>query len=403
MTFPTLRITYCAFSCLFICVGADSPGQEADIVRPVRIARVNGAHGQVQEGPIPSEMKWVLLHQLGLKVVNVETGAETDVLKVPLEDRWLSGTHRLLTPDAKFFGVIAPGEQIATIRRVADGSTLVELDSLELFNKRNRTDHFMLAGDATYLLGIVRKSRARSDLVRVDFVPTPQVTVSHDLGPLAHHIYATPDPSGIVCVVPSDDTGRAPSARSLQVFDHQLQLLHKEKAIGPNIIVAAINLQTPAIAIRSLAGEHGIRFRGQPHWMWGELVRGANGATKSHKSALVPRLTANEWIMTAAFSPDGKWLVTSRDEALPTLDIRSTATGQLHRKVHIEGGRHDLPGHQIILRMAFSQSGRYLSASDYSNAYLLDFQELVKSASSASDRREKSPVKPIAPDAIPRK
>ena len=356
----------------------------ADVVRPLRIAHVSMADSQVDEGSTSQEASWVILHWLGLKVVKTESGAETDVLTVPRDDRLAhSRADRWLTPDGKFFGVTSPGERVATVRRVADGATLVELDSVELLNVSQWSGDFSLASDATYLLANVRKP-SRSSLVRIDFFPSPRVTASQDLGPLAHRMFATPDAGGIVVVVPSDDSGRAPAGRWLQVFDHQLQLQHKEKVNGPMGIVSAIDLPNPLIAIRSLAGDNGVRFRGESHWMLGELVRGSEDSARSSRPDLRPRFAAKEWILTGAFSPDGKWLVTSRDEALPALDIRSAATGELHRKLHLEGGRHELPGHQVISRIAFSKSGRYLCASDYSNAYLLDFSELIEPASSTS-------------------
>lgn len=360
-------------------------GQEPHVVRPLRITRVAAPWSQIDEGSVATEPKWIVLHQFGLRIVDVHSGAEREAFSVARRIV-VTDAHYWLTRNGKCFGIALPGAPTATIRRVSDCGIIAELNSEELFGIPHWMGQFDLGEDGTYLLAVARETRGstRGKLVRVDFQPQPHIAKSREVG-LSRSMFATPDPDGIVVLAPSGATSRARSGGWLWVFDHQLELQHKEKIVGPTTIAAAIDVPNPLIALRSVAGDNGSPVKGPPQWMLGELARDKGDAARAPKSALVSRFTANEWIMTAAFSPDGKWLVTSRDEALPTLDIRSTASGQLHRKIHIEGGRHELPSHQIISRMAFSLSGRYLCASDVSNAYLLDFQKLIESPTSTGD------------------
>jgi len=364
------RVWFLSFN--FLCC----PLLAADAVRPLHVVHVSGAESQVDEGSTQDEVSWVMVHTLGLTVVNVESGAVVDVLKVPREEHWsrVSGTG-CLTPDGKFFCHNSHDGRILTVGRVANGSTLAQMDSLKLFKRSSWESEYTLAGDGTYCFALARQGKGFS-IVRLDFFPALRITALQDLGPLGHNMFATPHATGLVVVVPSDDTDKAPKARWLQVFDHQLDLRYKEKVSGHTEVLSAIDLPNPLVALQHPGREELHRGQSDSHWMVGELVRanaGSNGRLESSRT----KLARHQWIIAAAFSSDGKWLVTSRVDVRPTLEIWSTGSGTLHREVHVEGGRHEFPSHQVISRLAFSKSDRYLCASDASNAYLLDFAKLV--------------------------
>jgi len=348
----------------------------ADTFGPLHIVHVSAADSQVNEGSSQEKASWVMVHLQGLKVVDIASGATVDVLSVPKEEHWGRGKEtRSLTPDGKFFLYNSANGRNLKLGRIVDGKALVQMDASELLKRSSWEDDYMLAGDGTYCFALARQERGFK-VIRVDFFPAPRITASQELGPLGHNMFASPDPSGLVVVVPSDATERAPKARWLQVFDHQLRLQYKEKLTGPTAVLSAVALQNPLVALNHLGREDLNRGQSKSHWMMGELVRGtanSNGFFESSRT----KLARQQWIMTAAFSFDGKWLVTSRGDARPTLEIWSTGSGALHREVHIDGGHHDLPGHQVISRLAFSKSDRFLCAADASNAYLLDFTKLV--------------------------
>ncbi|MBI2480483.1 MAG: hypothetical protein HYV60_18205 [Planctomycetia bacterium] len=357
----------------------------ADVIRPLHVVHVGGAQSQVNEGSTPDEASWVLVHHQGLTVVNVESGAVVDVLKVPKGEVWSGltgvGTGRL-TPDGKFFCQTSHDRRILTVGRVADGSTLAQMDSQELFKQLSWQPEHMLAADGTYCFALARQGQGFR-IVRLDFSPAPRITASQDLGPLGHTLFATPHATGLVVVVPSDATERAPKARWLQVFDHQLRLQYKEKVTGPTVVLSAAALPNPLIALKHSGREDLYRGQSNSHWMVGELVRGTANSNEPFESSRT-KLARREWIRAAAFSSDGKWLVTSRVGARPTLEIWSTGSGTLHREVYVEGGQYELPEHKVFVGLSLSKSDRYLCASDPSNAYLLDFANLV--AEQASER-----------------
>ena len=87
-------------------------------------------------------------------------------------------------------------------------------------------------------------------------------------------------------------------------------------------------------------------------------------------------------IMAGAISPDGKWVVTSPLNVQPTLGVWSVSNGALKREVHLEGSLNELAIERAIVRVAFSQSGEYLTASNAHYAYLLRFSELIEGESS---------------------
>jgi hypothetical protein len=381
----------CLFAWLVARFAADSFGQQPEIVKPLRVVHFErgSAASQVIEGATPESDQWAILHRQGLKIVNlkivnIESGEEKVVWQAPADvPLGIAKSDHLLTPDGEFFGVTTFGQPIATIRRTADGSAIAELDSRELFDRPAWNGQFILGQDATHVFTVLHKRGAPHKLCRVDIFPSPRVAASHTLGSLPVRALSTLGPSGILAVSQFTDNHAKPG--SLRIFDHQLELQHQEKLPGLSYVFAATRRPTPLVAIRSRVNDDGVRVKGQPHWMFGELNLDAEPTRRKGKSLLTPRLVFNEWAVSGAFSPDGKWLVISRDDELPKLDIRSTYDGQLLRRFDIAGGQHRLLTHRIITRLAFSQSGRYLCASDGSNAYLLDFQELIESSDSGSE------------------
>lgn len=365
-------IWFLAFT--FLCF----PLWAADVVRPLHVVHVSLAESQVDEGSTQNEASWCMVHLHGLKVMNVKSGDAIDVLKALEEERWRREYgNRCLTFDGKFFSHSTPKTRsVLTVCRVGDGSKLAQLDAMELFKQPTWPSDYTLAGEGTHCFVLMRQQR-RNRIVRVDFFPTPRITSSQELGPLGHHMFVMPHPSSLVVAVPAEDTDKSSKGRWLHVFDHQLQLKYKEKVASPMNVLAAVDLPNPLIVLKSMGREDSYRSQPPSHWMMGQLIRGSANSNKLFETSRRTNLARQQWIVQAAFSSDGKWLVTTRVDVRPALQIWSTGTGKLHREVHVDGGQHKLPGHQVIRRLAFSKSDRFLCASDAANAYLLDFPELL--------------------------
>jgi hypothetical protein len=91
-------------------------------------------------------------------------------------------------------------------------------------------------------------------------------------------------------------------------------------------------------------------------------------------------------LVGGAISRDGSWFVTSlcngflsRSLIRPSIGIWSTNTGRLVGEVYVAGEEYPRNYHHGIRRLAFSVSGRYLTASDTHYAYLFKFSSLLES------------------------
>ncbi|MDP6719230.1 MAG: hypothetical protein QGF59_11300, partial [Pirellulaceae bacterium] len=110
---------------------------------------------------------------------------------------------------------------------------------------------------------------------------------------------------------------------------------------------------------------------------WRLVRRSEQGYVFAGEAVSRPLVALGQTFQAGAISPDRKWFVTAQTAAKPMLAIWSTSTGKTVREVVIEGGTHGKPLNTLIRRLAFSKSGRYLSACDGDNAYLMEFKDLL--------------------------
>lgn len=353
--------------------------EAAEPIRPVQVAQAEFAESQVDENPALQAPRWVIRHRTGLRVMDIRSGAVKDVVVYPKRSGEWTGT-RFLTADAAVFAYESSDEGDLTIARVADGAAVVKVDAekiLELLGiPRSRVDsrynlwgETWLANDASHLW--LRDGARR--IVRIDLTPEPRVAASRELEgsrTAAFNLFVSGDEPGLVVT-----TDLSPKGGWFRVFDHELRLLHSSKlpqcapscaVDGPEPLVL---LQFPQTMTWQLLGSRGKDFRLVSSASYG---RGRPGSHLAFRS-----------LMAAAISPDGKLLVTSQFSKRPTISVWNPATGRLVREVELIGG---MALHHTIHRLAFSLSGKYLTASDSGNAYLVEVADLVKDSTATKEQ-----------------
>jgi WD40 repeat protein len=144
----------------------------------------------------------------------------------------------------------------------------------------------------------------------------------------------------------------------LRIFDRELRLLDRRK-LPQAACYCAVNRPQPLVLL-SFAGTGGWQLIRQQGNSFQPISSGVYGARRQ--------------LLAAAISPDGKLLVTGHVSERPTIFVWNPANGTLVGELRLEGGiaKFDLPSHHTIVRLAFSPSGRYLTAADLGNAYLLE-------------------------------
>lgn len=381
---PILARCAASLACFLTCA---SLLHGADPLLPLRVVQVEyAAESQVDENPKLQEPRWVIRHCAGLKVISVLSGTVTDVLTHPTNRhrRLITDTSQLLTTDATVFGYPSSddGGEL-TIARVADGSTIVHVNPAKIIEQLGHpkgatttslwgTQTF-LANDASHLWCILHSARR---IVRIDLAPEPHVAASQELKGntrSAFNLFASRDKPGLVVATDYSPKG---DLRLLRVFDHELRLLYSSK-LPRCAAYCAVDRPEPLILL------------GFPQTTTWQLLRQQGKEFQPVSSAYYgpPRPDWNidgHTMMDAAISPDGKLLVTSQASERPTICVWNPATGALLRQVELQGGggyKLDVASHHTIYRLAFSKSGKYLTAADPTNAYLLDASQLVQPTS----------------------
>jgi WD40 repeat protein len=226
-----------------------------------------------------------------------------------------------------------------------------------------------LADDASRLWCLSRVGKAYR-IVRIDLAPEPRVTASQELkGTIkdAFHLFVTGDDPALVVAATS-----SPKGGWFRVFDENLAL-HYECRLPQAGVRFAVNRPEPLIFVT---------FPQTTTW---QLLRqqGKEFNLVSSASYGPPRpdwFIDGHTLTDAAISPDGKLLVTSQASERPTISVWNPATGALIRQFELQGGggyKLDVASHHTIFRLAFSGSGKYLTAADPTNAYLVDVSELT--------------------------
>ncbi|MBC8350700.1 MAG: hypothetical protein H8E66_01855 [Planctomycetes bacterium] len=331
----------------------------ADAIRPLRVVNVESPESRVDEDDSQDEPQWVILHRQGLSVLGVESGMRTDVSEF---SRQYSGSHssRYLTPSGKIFAYALTRKQL-TVARVSDGKTIVQANANELVGHLNWPTQSFLSNDGSHLFTLATHNRRK--LIRVDLLPTPRVTATQEIKggrKDAFTMFASADDPSLIVVSSTGGPGM------FRVFDEELNLRYSKKLpqpLGPN---AVSNRQDPLILLMPVLGSR-----------W-QLIRETSDQYTLLSSAKQWRPTGLDTsIHSAAISPDGKYVVTGPVHLTPTISLWNAADGSLLREVQLLGGTGRLPSDHTIKRLAFSKSGRYLTAGNVRNAFLLDFQQLV--------------------------
>lgn len=365
-----------------LCFLSGSSLHGADALRPLRVVEAEvGAESQVDEGA--QEPSWVIRHCTGLRVVNIASGMVTDVLTHPRRRYGPSLASRLLTTDAKVFGYLSSDDGELTISRVVDGGTIAKVNPdmilAQLKRPKGTSKHTlwnqaMLAGDASHLWCLADRR-----IARIDLSPEPHVALSHELQGSARdafNLFVSRDEPGLVTAVTS-----SPKGGWFYVFDNEARELYKRKLpqAGVSCIVnqpqPLILLEFPQTTTWQLLRKRGTEF---------QLVSTASYGPKRYEWSL------HGWnLMAAAIAPDGKVLVTSQASERPTISVWNPATGRLIREIELTGGvaQFDVASHHTINRLAFSKSGKYLTATNSGNAFLVESDKLAETATQTETER----------------
>jgi hypothetical protein len=282
-----------------------------------------------------------------------------------------SSGRRLLTADASVFGYPSTDDGELTIARVADVTAIAKLDPNTLIGEPHWSPATYLADDGSRLWCLSSPGKGHR-IVRIDLTPVPRVTASHELkGTIkdAFHLFVSGDESALVVAATS-----SPKGGWFRVFDKDLALRY-ERRLPQAYVQFAANQPEPLILVI---------FPQTTTW---QLLRQQGKEFKPVSSAVFgppnPEFYQRS-LMDAALSPDGKLLVTSQASERPTISVWNPATGALIRQVELQGGggyKLDYASHHTIFRLAFSKSGKYLTAADPTNAYLIDASQLVQPTS----------------------
>lgn len=352
-------------------IGLAVPGSPAEPVTPLKVVHLETYESQVEEGG-EQAARWLIRHSAGFRQIDIATGKSIDVNFKRIAS---NPGGRVLTNDGKFFGYFSDGGELTsdieelTIGRTADGEVIVKLRADETL----RADEMLkktglggwpscyLADDASHLWCLNRED----EVFRIDLAPEPRVGAKVKLkGRIrdTFHIFATGSRPVVVAAACSNGGGL------FQTFDGNLQPLASRRFSEPAIVVAGTSQPSCLLAIS---------LPQSSRWQ----VIGLEGKEfKLVSSASLP----SKWLLfAAALSPDAKYLVTSQASERRTIAVWKLATGALLREVELKGGVAELSGRndRTILHLAFSKSGKYLTASDRLNAYLLKVPKLIQPSS----------------------
>jgi hypothetical protein len=347
----------------------------ADPLRPLRVVEAEHAESQVDENPNHQEPRWVIRHDSGLRVIGIKSGSLADVVVHPNQDFNIN-RGRLLTQDAGHFAYLSSDTGDLTVARTADGASIAKVEANKIFGRLGNPsgDGFWipqtyLADDATQLWCMLPATRR---IVRIELAPEPRIAASHELEGsrgASFNLFAGGSKPGFVTT-----TDYSPKGGWFRVFDGDLRLLYSKHKVPQCAAYCVIERPEPLILLDF------------PQTMTWQLLRQQGNAFKPVSSAsyAAPRRERRalaESLMSAAISPDGKLLVTSQASQRPAISVWNTASGALLLQVELEGGggyKLESASHHTIFRLAFSLSGKYLTASDAANAYLLEAADLTK-------------------------